>query len=276
MKSQTANSHYRTMFLRIQPVIGSAIKLTQYPIDLTMSNGAIYLASSGYEFTGIQSATSTSPSVFDFEGIAGMAGIDRDTIASGVFDGARCYLFAAEWNNPIEDHEPIIASILGKTTLIDGKYKIEEMALIDALNQSIGKTYTAQCPKTFGGTEYAGCKKNLAGLTSTGTVTAVSSQYAFTDLSRGEANGYWDYGTIKFTSGQNVNLKPMEIRSFATGVFTVFEAFYYQPEIGDAYIITPGCRKTLADCRDKWNNVINFGGFSYMPTSSAYSERGTR
>jgi uncharacterized phage protein (TIGR02218 family) len=241
-----------------------------------MSNAQVYLTSSGYEFTGIQSSTSTSPAVFDFEGIAGMAGIDRNTVASGVFDGARCYLFAVNWLSPVEDYEPIIASILGKTTLIDDRYKIEEMALIDALNQSIGKTYSASCPKVFGGTEYAGCKKDLGGLTVSGAVTSVSNQYTFGDSSRGEAADYWIYGTVDFTSGLNASLKPMEIRSFSAGVITVFDAFYYQPQVGDTYLIRPGCRKTLSDCRDKWNNVINFGGFSNMPTSSIYSSRGTR
>jgi len=274
MKPQVADTHYRTMCLRIQPVIGSAIKLTQYPVNLTMSNGAIYLSSSGYEFTGLQSGVGTSPSVFDFEGIAGLSGIDRDTIASGVFDGTRCYLFAVDWRTPEEDYEPIIASILGKTTLVDDKYKIEEMALIDALNQSIGKTYTAQCPKVFGGTEYAGCKKDLSGLTETGSVTTAGGAYTFADAIRTEADGWWEYGTIDFTSGQNANLKPLEIKTFADGTFTVFEAFYYPPELGDTYIVRPGCRKTLEDCRDKWANVINFGGFSNIPTSSVYSQRG--
>ena len=276
MKPQFADSHYRVMCLRIQPTIGSAIKLTQHPRDLTMSNGAIYLSSSGYEFTGMQSATGTSPSVFDFEGIAGLAGIDRDTISSGVFDGARCYLFAVNWNTPVEDYEPVIASILGKTTLIDDRYKVEEMALIDALNQTTGKTYTAQCPKVFGGQEFAGCKKSIGALTATGTLTAVTSASQIGDALRAEASDYWAYGTIQFTSGANAGLKPQEIRSFAAGVITTFEPFYYLPVVGDAYTIIPGCRKRLEDCRDKFNNVVNFGGFSNMPTSSVYSNRGSR
>lgn len=35
-------------------------------------------------------------------------------------------------------------------------------------------------------------------------------------------------------------------------------------------------RKRLADCRDKWANVVNFGGFSNVPTSSQYGAVGTK
>ena len=91
MKTTVAPFEYRAMCLRIQPTLGTAIRLTDYPTDLLMANGERYVTSSGYQFTGYQSGTGTTPAAFDFEGIAGLAGIDRDTVASGVFDGARCW-----------------------------------------------------------------------------------------------------------------------------------------------------------------------------------------
>ena len=59
-----------------------------------------------------------SPGVVDLNGIAGLAGIGYDEIASGVFDSARGCLFATTWNSPIEDEEPIVSSTLGKTTFL--------------------------------------------------------------------------------------------------------------------------------------------------------------
>lgn len=150
------------------------------------------------------------------------------------------------------------------------------MALIDALNQSVGWTYTPACGKTLGGQEYAGCKIDLAPLKVTGTLTSVTDSCTFTDTGRTEVSDYFGLGTIKFTSGENAGLKAQEIESFANGVITTFEPFYYTPAPGDAYEMTPGCRKRLEDCRDKWNNVPNFGGFTNMPTSSVYTQRGTR
>lgn len=277
MKSSVAPYQTSALCLRIVCGNGTAIRVTRYPKDLTMSNGQVYLTGSGFDFTGYESTASLSPSAIDLEGILGFAGVTREAVASGVFDGARAYLFACDYLNPIEDHEPIVASFLGKATLTDSGYTFEEMALIDALNQSVGKTYMAQCPKTFGGQEYAGCKIALGPLTVSGTLTAVTSGTQFADNTRPEAADYFSLGTVQFTSGANAGLKPLEIKSFsAGGGIVTFEPFYYPPAIGDAYMMTPGCRKRLEDCRDKWNNVVNFGGFPNMPTSSIYSQRGSR
>ena len=276
MKSVIADYRYRTICLRIVPVSGSPIYLTRHVRDLVMG-GHTYLSASGYDFTGYSASANLSPAMVDVEGIAGLAGIGFDEITSGLFDNARCYLFATTWSVPVEDEEPIVASILGKTTLMDRRYRIEEMALIDALNQSAGKTYTAACPKTFGGQEYAGCKVALGPLTVTGTLSAVTDRSIMRDSTRAEAADYFAYGTLQFTSGANAGLKPSEVkRHEADGTIEVFEPFYYLPVAGDAYTLIPGCRKRLEDCRDKWNNVVNFGGFSNVPTSSQYAQVGQR
>lgn len=277
MKAAVADYHYRVLCLRIVPVTGATIRITHHPRSLTMSNGEVYLTGAGYDFTGYSATASLAPAMVDLSGIAGMAGIDADALASGVFDGARCYLFATTWETPVEDEEPIVASILGKTTLLDERYTIEEMALIDALNQSVGKTYTAACQKTFGGQEYAGCMVDLSLITVTGTLTAVTSSSIFRDAARTEDADWFAAGTVQFTSGANAGLKATEVKIYsANGTIETWEPFYYPPVIGDAYTLIPGCRKRLADCRDKWSNVINFGGFSFVPTGSQYSQPGTR
>lgn len=274
MKSVVADYRYRVQCLRIVPKSGSPIYLTQHVRDLTM-NGHTYLSASGYDATAYSSAANLSPSMVDLEGIAGAAGIGYDEISSGIFDNARTYRFATTWRNPIEDEEAIVSSIFGKTTLQDKRYIIEEMSLSDALNETIGMTYTVACPKTFGGQEYAGCKINLALITATGTITAVSSMSIVRDASRSEDFDYFGAGTIRFTSGANAGLKPLEIKRYeADGTIETHEAFHYPPAVGDAYTMIPGCRGRLEDCRDKWNNIYNRGGFDWIPTGSTYAQVG--
>lgn len=277
MKSIVADYATRVLCLRIVPVTGAVIRLTHFPRNLTMSNGEVYLTGSGYDFTGYSATAGFSPSMVDIEGIAGIAGITRDQLASGLYDNARAYLFATSWAAPVEDQEPITASILGKTTLLDERYRIEEMGLIDALNQSVGMSYQPGCPKTFGGQEFAGCKVNLAALTVTGTLTHKTSNLIVRDSARTEALDYFAAGTIEMTSGDNAGLRPKEIKAYsADGTIEIYEPFHYPLAVGDTYELIPGCRKRLEDCRDKWHNVINFGGFSFVPTSSTYGQVGNK
>lgn len=276
MKTVVADFKTRVLCLRIVPVIGDTIRLTHHVRDLTMGNGEKYVTGSGYDFTGYTAGTSFSPAMVDLEGIAGLAGLGRDQLASGLYDNARAYLFATTWNNPIEDQEPIVSSILGKTTLIDEHYRIEEMALVDALGQSVGKTYQPSCGKTFGGQEFAGCKKDVVALTVTGTLTGVTNALNFIDTARTETAGYFTAGSIEMTSGANAGLSPQEIKSYgAGGLIEIFEPFYYPNLPGDTYKLIPGCQKRLEDCK-AWGNVINFGGFSFVPTSSTYGKIGTK
>ena len=278
MKSTVADYRYRVLCLRIVPTTGSPIYLTDYPQNLTMG-GHTYLSTAGYQFTGYAGTAGFSPAAIDIEGIAGASGLSRSAVASGLFDGARCYVFATSWAAPVEDQEPIVAGIFGNATLLDHRFRIGGVSLIDALNQTVGDTYGAQCPKKFCGTEYAGCGMSLAANTVTGTLTSVTSASVF-GTGRGEADDTFGAGTIQFTSGANAGLKPLEIRSFVSGVVTTYESFYYLPAIGDAYSMVRGCRKRLVDCQNRWNgtttvsNVPNFGGDLWVPDGSTYATVG--
>ncbi len=275
MKSTVSPYQTSATCVRIECLNGVTVRLAAYPYDLIMSNSTIYQSGSGYDVTEITASSNFSPSAIDLEGFVGFAGVTRDIIASGVFDGARAYVFACDFLSPVEDYEPLLMAILGKTTLEDDRYIIEQMSVVDVLNQSVGRVVGASCDKVFGGQGFAGCKKDLVALTVTGTLTAVSNGSAFTDSSRTEAADWFGLGTIVFTSGANAGLKAQEIKSFAGGVITTYEPFYYTPQIGDAYSMVPGCRKTLDACRDKYNNALNFGGFPFKPPTSVYASRGT-
>lgn len=273
MKSTVAPYETATTCVRIECLNGLTVRLTSYPYDLTMSNGSVYKTDYGYEPTAFAASSAFSPSAMDLEGIVAVGGVTRDTLASGVFDNARVYIFKCNFLAPVEDYEPIAAGFFGKTTLQDDHYRIEGMSLVDALNQSVGRTYGPGCDATFGD---ARCGKDLTALDVTGSVTSVTSNRIVRDAARAEAADYFVAGTLEFTSGANLGTKPLEIKGYAAdGTITTFEPFYFTPVIGDTYVMIPGCRKRLVDC-GAWSNVPNFRGFPHMPTTSAYSEYGSR
>ncbi len=273
MKSTVAPYQTAAWCVRIECTNGTIVRLTSYPTDLAMSNATVYKTDSGYQQTAFTSSSSFSPSSIDIEGVVSIAGISRDALASGVFDNARVLVFKCDFLNPVEDYEPVAAGFLGKTTLEDDRYTIQGMSLIDALNQSVGRTYGPGCDATFGD---ARCGKDLTALDVTGSVTSVTSNRIVRDAARAEAADYFVAGTLEFTSGANLGTKPLEIKGYAAdGTITTFEPFYFTPVIGDTYVMIPGCRKRLVDC-GAWSNVPNFRGFPHMPTTSAYSEYGSR
>ena len=282
MKSVVTDAATRVLCLRLLPVTGASIYLTDHPRDLTMS-GHTYLSTSGYEFTGYSATAGFAPGSLDLQGISGVAGISRAQIAAGLFDGAVVSIFATSWSAPIEDEEPIVRGIFGKARLEDDRYTIDGLSLIDALNTARNDQFTAQCPKVFLSQGFGGCLVPVAPNTVTGSLTSVSSAALFTDTARGEASDTFAAGTIRFTSGPNAGLKALEILSFASGgVIATFEPFYYLPQIGDNYTMVRGCRKRRSDCEARegvsgtFNNIVNFGGFPWVPTGSTYGQWGQK
>lgn len=264
--------------MRIEPLLGDPIYITDYIRDLTIG-GHLYRSDAGYEFSGVAYESSMTPGTFDLEGVIDLAGLSRAAIASGALDNARIYIFStvfpSEGTTPVEDEEPDFLGFLGRTTLKDDRYSVEVMSLVDAMNQPIGKTYGPTCPKKFGGQEYAGCKKVVT--PSAGTVTGVTDRYNLAASALAGAADYFGAGSIVWTTGANVGLKSQEVKAFgAGGDIELYEAFFYPVEVGDEFEITPGCRKRLEDCRDKWDNVLNFGGFTRIPTGNTYTTRGLK
>lgn len=269
MKSTVSPYQTSATCVRIECLNGVTVRLTDYPYDLVMSNSTVYKTDYGYQPTAFTASAAFSPSAIDIDGICAVGGVTRDQLASGVFDNARVYIFKCNFLAPVEDYEEIVAGFFGKTTLEDDKYRIEGMSLIDALNQSVGPVYQASCMHTPWD---AGCTLNPAAVT--GTLTNVPSAFIVRDSARSEAADHFGAGWIRFTTGNNAGLKALEVKSYAAdGSVETFEPFYYQPQIGDAYEMRKGCRRRLADCQSN-GNIINFFGFTRIPTGSTYTAIG--
>ena len=95
-------------------------------------------------------------------------------------------------------------------------------------------------------------------------VTAAASNRTFTDSARGEANGWFDYGLLTWNTGLNAGLS-VEVKSFAGGVFMLFDAMPGVIAVGDRYSVHAGCDKRLATCKAKFANVLNFRGEPFVP-----------
>jgi uncharacterized phage protein (TIGR02218 family) len=272
MRTQVADWNYRVTCIRMECTNGIIERLTDHPTALTMSNGNVYSPAAGHTFTANNQTSNFSSSLLDLTGIAGFSEVNLDSIRSGIFDNARLYIFYTTWNNPVEDYEPVSLNFLGKVKLEDDKYTVEVMGSTDALNQSVGRTYTPQCYKRFGSTGFAGCFKTPT--QEDADITVIYSRYDIEATISAPA-GTYDNGLLEFVSGTNTMLQPMVIKKHLTNRIILHEPMYYNPEIGDTVQLTEGCVKTQAACITK-SNILNFGGFPSIPVNSTYIARGTK
>jgi len=122
------------------------------------------------------------------------------------------------------------------------------------------RPYSILCPWKFGGSECT-VDLNLPENKQFGTAESGSTSLLIIDSSRTEADRYWVPGIIQFSSGDNEDLKRLVVES-KPGQIKVMFPFPYTPKVGDTYIIWRDCGKTyIQDCRDRFDNISNFGGF---------------
>lgn len=188
-------------------------------------------------------------------------------IRAGGFARAQVQLDRAFWG--AGDTAPVGALLwfsgrLAEVPSID-RYEVELTikSAMERLNIQVPRElFQAQCLRTVYDSE---CTVSRAAFTSAGAATTVSS-VGRTQFSTGLANatGYFDLGTITFTSGANSGAS-RTVKSQVGGVITVLSPLPAPVSVGDAFTIVPGCDGLQATCSGKFSNLPRFKGQPYIP-----------
>lgn len=235
---------------------------TDWPEDLIVS-AVTYKTIGGYTASSIKSSAEMNVDNLDIVGYFDANGITIEDIRTGALDNAAVEKFKV---NPRSISDGIIklrAGTLGRETTGDVDYQLEFRGIFDKLQQSIGKVLTTVCRAELFDTQ---CGVNPASFTVTSTITGVTSRAKFQDTTRTEADDYFNNGVITFTSGSN-NGYSREVRDYtlSTGEIETYLPFPYDVTATDAYSMKAGCDKSLADCRDKFSNVVNRRAEDFVP-----------
>ena len=220
-----------------------------------------YRASSGFNPSAVAGSNDLSVDNLDVAGALSSSAISEADLRNGRFDFAAIEIFQVNWADLTQGKLILATGRLGEVTMTDGRFTAEVRGLAQSLQQPVGEVYSAECKADLGD---ARCKVNLAGFTVTGTATSVASSRMFADSGRTEEDGWFDYGLLTWTTGANAGLS-VEVKSFASGAFTLFDAVPGAIEVGDAYTVHAGCDKRVATCKAKFVNILNFRGEPFVP-----------
>lgn len=252
------------------------IKITTTNIGMDLGSPAFdlsgtYRAASGILASSVKTASDMSVDNMEVNGALQRqpefyADLSVEDIRAGLFDGAVVTTFRVNWQDPDDFQEILRHGVCGQIDWnSDGTYRAEVRGLTQILQQSIGRTCGDRCDVAeFGDSR---CKVNVAALTVTGTVTAVTNRRRFStslDLSSSvPGHGYFTLGKLTMTSGENAGfVKQVKNDSVGSvlGEIELWEEFPRDVEIGDTFSLTPGCDRRYETCRDVHNNLINFRG----------------
>jgi hypothetical protein len=218
---------------------------TEHDQDITIAAGdyaGTYRARAGITGSDVRSTSDMSVDNMEVQGAIRepdliTPDLSAADIEAGLFDDASVVLFQVNWQAPDDGQIVLRTGNAGEITrTAEGMYRAEVRGLAQRLTQNIIRTYGSSCDAELGD---ARCKVDLAAITVTGEVTAVTSARRFV--------AELDVGS------------PAETLDI--------ELFLPMPRditVGDTFTIRPGCDKAEVTCRETFNNLENFRGHGYL------------
>jgi uncharacterized phage protein (TIGR02218 family) len=188
-------------------------------------------------------------------------------LAAGRFDGAAIETWLVDWTAPAE-RLLLAAATLGEVRREGVAFTAELRSLAQKLGQESGRLYTGACTADLGD---ARCRVDLSApaFCASGSVAALAGtsvlRVAGCDA---YAPGWFTAGRLAFTSGANAGVACEVKRHTADASGVTIALWQAMPEPiapGDAFVITAGCDKQFATCRDRFGNAANFRGFPHIP-----------
>lgn len=246
---------------------GVVLGFTDHDRDV-LYDEVTYRARAAFQGSAITATLGLSADNFDLEGILSDDAITEADILAGRYDYAEITCFMVNYANVSQGILPLKTGWLGEVTLQGQQFTAEIRGISDALQRTIGETYSPTCRASLGD---ARCQKNLASFTVTGSVTSTDSLFSFTDTARSEVDDYFSYGVVTFTSGANAGIA-REIKRYAQDSFTSFQPWPFSLAVGDAYQAIAGCDKRFETCISKFSNALNFRGEPDVPGTDAMLE----
>lgn len=234
---------------------------TDHDREITFE-GVVYEPSSAFDASAIASRSEAAVDNLEIAGILDSAGITETDIEAGRWDGAIVTVMRVNWADLSMGAEIIRSGTSGTVQRSGGRYVAEIRGLKQALQNEVGDVVTANCTADLGDTR---CKVGLGSHTYAVSVLSSPSRAQLTFTGATVPAGTFTRGHVRFTSGANVGIT-REVKFHDAGDVVEFELpFPFDIEAGDLLDAVRGCDKTKATCKDVFDNVVNFRGFSFVP-----------
>ncbi|KMO12609.1 DUF2163 domain-containing protein [Methylobacterium indicum] len=257
---------------------GLRLGFTDHDEDLVV-DGVTCSAESGATGTAVEQGTGLAADSLEIVGALTSGRLAESELARGLFDGAAVAVWRVDWASPA-DRVLILSGTVGEVSRGPTAFTAEVRGLADRLNQPRGRVYQRSCDALLGDAR-CGIDAGAAAIRGAGTVATVRSARSVTASGLSAYVSRWfEAGRLVWTSGANAGAA-VEVRAhgLAGGLASLdlWEPMPAPINPGDTFQVVAGCDKSLASCRDKFANVLNFRGFPDLPGNDyavAYAVQG--
>jgi len=254
---------------------GTQIGVTDHDNDV-MFDGMFFDSRVGWEGTAIEAKSGLSPDNMEVMGVLSSNAITEEDIIRGLYDRASVRQWLVDWRDT-ELHMLIFTGEFGEITRTGHSFRVELLGLSESLNRRCSKCVIRKCQARLGD-KFCNIDIENSKFSANAVVQEITSDREFivTDL-HAYQDGWFSNGKIRRVS----DVQDMTIRSDsvsgANRTITLWDRVPSDLSVGDSIILIAGCDHTLATCRDKFGNAVNFQGFPHIPGEDwlfAYPQKG--
>ncbi|RED37859.1 putative phage protein (TIGR02218 family) [Rhodopseudomonas thermotolerans] len=245
---------------------GAVLGFTDHDRDLVVE-GVSCRAGTGFSASEASQRFDLSVDGAEISGALDADLLREADLAAGRFDAAAIESWLVDWSAP-ELRVLTARGTLGEVRREGAAFTAELRGLADLLSQESGRLYAASCNADLGD---ARCRVALSSPTWRGEGTVVAapgtSNITVSGLG-GFAPGLFTAGRLSWRSGANagtaVEIKQHRIVGGEVRL-SLWQATAEPIAPGDGFVVTAGCDKLFATCRDRFANSDNFRGFPQIP-----------
>lgn len=223
-----------------------------------------YEASTGYTASAIQTSAALNVDNLEVESAFDSESITEEALLAGLWDFAELEIFQVNYADLTQGTLKLRKGNLGEVRIARNVFVAELRGMMQRLQQATGYLVMPACNADVGDDR---CKVDLFPFTYVSTISSITSNSAFSSsaMSGLVADNFFNGGKMTFTSGANDGLS-MEVKGYsASGDFVLQQPMPFDLNNGDEFSVYAGCNKSLAHCRDKFNNVVNRRAFDFLP-----------
>lgn len=254
--------------IKVKTTDGTLYGYTDLDADITVFDGIDTVRYSSREEMSPQNIQTESNFEVDNTDLLGWFDPEMEKLAvAGKLGMAELTIYRVAYQRPQNGVEIIAYGTVGEVDFAKdnkGKRKIEFRSLMQQLKQKVNENYSLLCRAQFGD-ERCG----MPFVWENATVSAVDDvNLKFTLSGLARPNGWFDFGVIEFTGGDNTS-KDLEVESWTSdGKVILSFVTPYPVQVGDTVRIRRDCGKTSADCMG-YGNIRNMRAEHLTPVENS-------
>jgi len=245
---------------------GTVLGFTDHDLDLAV-DGHVCTAETGMTARALTQTTGLAVDNSEAQGALSDARITEADINAGLYDLALVKTWLVNWAD-VSQAKLTFQGTLGEIRRNGGAFDVELRGLTEDLNTQQGRIYQKTCGNALGDTNCRVDTSDPAHQMRRPVETIEDRRrLKFADDGTYPA-GWFLRGKLVMESGAGEFYVSWIVRDEVTDgvrVVETWEPIRADVQPGDMVVMYAGCDGRMSVCRDKFDNVVNFGGFPHIP-----------